>query len=261
MADKVVYWRDGSKEIVWHLYPSCPQLGSAPMDGALCKGSVEAAINTGRQMVCPVCKAKFDSRQDDVNVNTVSVPIPPPKTKKPAVEVQNAQPEVITPAPKKAVPMMQRSTAWMMSIAFAILTWLGCYGYYNNQYSIGYNAGQEAASQSYDTGFADGEKSAIEKSKKTWYDNGYSTGYSVGYNAGIDDYKEAHSEKSSGNNYSNQQNTYQAPSTSTSHTVYITATGRKYHSYGCSYLRNSCYSIDIDDAIKQGYTACSRCNP
>lgn len=260
-SDKIVYWHYGSKEVVWHLYPSCSKLGTAAIDGTLCKGNVETAINTGRQMVCPVCKAKFDSRQKDENANTVRAPVPPHEPKKAEIETTKATPEIITPAPKKSASMVQRSTAWIMSIAFAVLTWFCCYGYYDDQYNIGYSDGVRASSQNYDAGYADGEKDGAEKAKRTWYDNGYSTGYSVGYTAGIDDYKKAQSEKSSSNYYSNSQNTYQEPATSNSYTVYITATGSKYHSYGCSYLRDSCYPIDVNDAIARGYTACSRCNP
>lgn len=47
----------------------------------------------------------------------------------------------------------------------------------------------------------------------------------------------------------------------TTYTVHITRTGSKYHRGGCSYLRKSDYTINILDAIKQGYTPCSRCNP
>lgn len=50
-------------------------------------------------------------------------------------------------------------------------------------------------------------------------------------------------------------------SPSNSETVYITNTGSKYHRGSCSYLRNSKHAIDKDDAISQGYTPCSRCNP
>lgn len=46
-----------------------------------------------------------------------------------------------------------------------------------------------------------------------------------------------------------------------SYTVYITNTGSKYHSGGCSYLRKSKHAIDKNSAIAQGYSACSRCNP
>ena len=44
-------------------------------------------------------------------------------------------------------------------------------------------------------------------------------------------------------------------------TVYITKTGAKYHSAGCSYLKKSSTPIELKDAIDRGYTACSRCNP
>lgn len=47
----------------------------------------------------------------------------------------------------------------------------------------------------------------------------------------------------------------------TTYTVHITRTGSKYHRGGCSYLRKSDYTMNILDAIKQGYTPCSRCNP
>ncbi len=44
-------------------------------------------------------------------------------------------------------------------------------------------------------------------------------------------------------------------------TVYVTKTGSKYHSAGCSYLRRSAIAMDLADAIASGYTPCSRCNP
>ena len=46
-----------------------------------------------------------------------------------------------------------------------------------------------------------------------------------------------------------------------SYTVYVTKTGEKYHRESCSYLRQSKIAMDKGDAIAQGYTACSRCNP
>lgn len=42
--------------------------------------------------------------------------------------------------------------------------------------------------------------------------------------------------------------------------VYITNTGSKYHKSGCSYLKSK-ISIDKDEAIRLGYTPCSRCSP
>lgn len=46
-----------------------------------------------------------------------------------------------------------------------------------------------------------------------------------------------------------------------SHTVYITETGKKYHSDGCRHLKKSKIAIDINDARAQGYEPCSVCNP
>lgn len=44
-------------------------------------------------------------------------------------------------------------------------------------------------------------------------------------------------------------------------TVYITKTGEKYHTAGCSYLKKSKIPIELSDAKNNGYTPCSRCNP
>lgn len=46
-----------------------------------------------------------------------------------------------------------------------------------------------------------------------------------------------------------------------SYTVYITNTGHKYHKNGCRYLRYSSHPISESKAKKDGYGACSVCNP
>lgn len=46
-----------------------------------------------------------------------------------------------------------------------------------------------------------------------------------------------------------------------SYIVYITKTGAKYHKNGCRYLKQSSISIDLNNAIAQGYEPCSVCNP
>ena len=45
------------------------------------------------------------------------------------------------------------------------------------------------------------------------------------------------------------------------YTVYITKTGKKYHSSGCQYLKQSKIPISEPNARAQGYTPCSKCNP
>ena len=43
--------------------------------------------------------------------------------------------------------------------------------------------------------------------------------------------------------------------------VYVTRTGEKYHSEKCRHLSQSKYKTTIEDARKNGYTACSVCDP
>lgn len=44
-------------------------------------------------------------------------------------------------------------------------------------------------------------------------------------------------------------------------TVYITKTGKKYHTATCRCLSKSKIPISLKDAKARGYTACSVCNP
>jgi len=44
-------------------------------------------------------------------------------------------------------------------------------------------------------------------------------------------------------------------------TVYITKTGKKYHRWGCRYLRKSCIPISLTEAKRRGYTPCKVCKP
>ncbi len=44
-------------------------------------------------------------------------------------------------------------------------------------------------------------------------------------------------------------------------TVYISETGKKYHAKVCSSAKTGKKGIDVKEAKKQGYTACSVCKP
>ena len=48
---------------------------------------------------------------------------------------------------------------------------------------------------------------------------------------------------------------------STAQTVYITKTGKKYHTENCRYLRLSKYQISLQDAKTRGYEGCLVCSP
>lgn len=44
-------------------------------------------------------------------------------------------------------------------------------------------------------------------------------------------------------------------------TVYLTASGKKYHLDGCDYLREKRIAVAEADAINAGYEACKYCQP
>lgn len=46
-----------------------------------------------------------------------------------------------------------------------------------------------------------------------------------------------------------------------SQTVYVTKSGKKYHTENCRYLTKNTVAVDLSDAINKGYTACSVCKP
>lgn len=49
--------------------------------------------------------------------------------------------------------------------------------------------------------------------------------------------------------------------TGSAQTVYVTKTGKKYHSGGCPYLRQSKIATTLSKAQADGYSACSVCKP
>lgn len=60
---------------------------------------------------------------------------------------------------------------------------------------------------------------------------------------------------------SNSNNTNTSSNKQNTTIVYITNSGSKYHRSGCFYLRKSKIETTLDKAKKQGFSACSRCNP
>ena len=52
-----------------------------------------------------------------------------------------------------------------------------------------------------------------------------------------------------------------APQANGEQTVYVTRTGKKYHTAGCRYLRYSQREMKLKDAVAAGYTPCRVCNP
>lgn len=52
-------------------------------------------------------------------------------------------------------------------------------------------------------------------------------------------------------------------SSDSAETVYVTASGKRYHRKNCSYISNSTSkrSVSLKEAAREGYSACSRCKP
>jgi len=61
--------------------------------------------------------------------------------------------------------------------------------------------------------------------------------------------------------YSQPQRVIAQPQSSRGDSVYVTNTGKKYHSGNCKYLSQSKIPISRDDALARGYGGCSVCKP
>ena len=64
-------------------------------------------------------------------------------------------------------------------------------------------------------------------------------------------------EEQKGNDGRGTESTY----TKADYTVYITATGEKYHEEDCRFLKKSKLPIALSEAIRLGYEACKVCEP
>lgn len=116
---------------------------------------------------------------------------------------------------------------------------------------IGFFAIPRKLQDTYNSGFASGYKLGVSEQDNSGADK-YGQGYSDGYQA---------ASRSSGSaQSSSSKSTLPDSSLSQTDTVYVTATGSKYHRAGCGYLKSS-RAISLSDAVAAGYTPCSRCKP
>ena len=281
---KLVYWSTSDTTDVWHLYPDCNALKRA---SHVQSGQPEAAINAGKSHVCKLCRTRWDKdhplsdsvsqdpepQNDSAEGGTpdcssgedllpAPVSTPPPETP-PASDVPHAA------APSKPKSHIRTAVVLLAALFFLFIF---LYPLYESEIEAAYNRGYDAG---YTVGEADGEETGSEEGYRTGYDEGHTQGYgegyedgkeegeSYGYGSGYDDgYDEGYTVgyQEARKSVSSSSSSYSTPQESTV-TVYITATGEKYHRLGCQYLSKSCYSISLSNARSQGYTPCSRCNP
>ena len=135
---------------------------------------------------------------------------------------------------KEPAKVTWRATFWLVIIAVAISAF------------IGWEFGNESG---YDTGY-DEATAAMQANLQQAREASYQVGYDDGY---------AQRELEEHFTITGNAENPVTDSEPQSQTVYITNTGEKYHRAGCQYLRQSQIAISLDDAINQGYTACSRC--
>ena len=83
---------------------------------------------------------------------------------------------------------------------------------------------------------------AYESGRRDGISSGFSNGYTSGYYDGRD------------------RDIFVSPSSQLKDTVYVTRTGEKYHRDGCQYLHSKIPTTRLD-AIADGYSRCSRCDP
>lgn len=139
---------------------------------------------------------------------------------------------------------MKKVIVWFL-LAISVSAYAGYYVGSGHGYDSGYEAGYDYM-ESYMVG-------RVSAAKAGAYDEGYQAGYERGL-------EEATSKSNSSETNSNPQFVPITPDNGNqSQMVYTTNTGEKYHRNGCQYLRQSKIAISLDDAINQGYTACSRC--
>ncbi len=88
-----------------------------------------------------------------------------------------------------------------------------------------------------------------------------SDGSSISFNTKPGSYSAAGSSSSSNTETSSSVNSSTTQTQNNDYTVYKTTTGSKYHRDGCRYLSKSKIEITKSEAVNEGLTPCSVCNP
>lgn len=158
---------------------------------------------------------------------------------------------------------------------------------YNEGYNSGYEKGEAAASAQFDVKYEEGYSSGLAEgfdeglaegltaagdSFTQGYDQGYLEGYAKQekdeaaarqhYIATINPKPPVQALVSTGSpgDAPSDRSLSEDPA-SVGNVVYVTKSGKKYHSGGCSYLSSSKIEKSLADAKAAGYTPCSKCNP
>lgn len=135
MGGRIVFWRNDGTSDEWHLYSDCPTLNGAERDGTLREGSVEAAINNGRQRLCVLCKKRADEEY-----RRIAQPAP---TQTPTLGTPQGQGELCkSPKPEKSNTLLY--------------LWIAVFFLANGLWIVGLSENQSGYREGYDAGYEDG---------------------------------------------------------------------------------------------------------
>lgn len=294
--DNVVYW--SKKDNFWHLYKDCPDFKTIPILQK--KGTAEKAVADGCVCLCPTCRLRYEEEHPEIVSNSApadvetTVPAEQPAAPSSGVKLNSWQRHLVSAA-AGALAMLILASAFYSSRMEKDIESARQDGYtsgysegtsdgygsgYDAGYTVGYSEGTdsgyetgffEGSDSGYQTGFSEGSESGRTEGYEQGSAEGYDKGYDEGYAEGKKDAAAVSAASSASGNSSGSSSgtgssggssgTSTADTQENSVTVYITATGSKYHRSGCSYLKKSSIPISLSSAKAQGYTPCSRCNP
>lgn len=228
---ELVYWRADIKSDCYHTERNCPNVLFAKEIG---QGTVKEAVVSGHVVKCEECqriRAEREKKEEERDAARAAA--------------DKAQEKLITNKVKDA-----KITGAFIG---AFLTFMVCCLFFS---SYTEKKSQERYSEGYDIGYSDGETDGYEAGHYSGYEEGFAEGEEEGYGFGYESgYKDGQAYYGYGENYG----TYYYHSDTTSQTVYRTASGSKYHNFGCQYLSQSCSKVSLEYALENGFEPCSKC--
>lgn len=128
---------------------------------------------------------------------------------------------------------------------------------YDAGYEQGYSEGKNdywyaRYEEGYDAGFAEGEAEG--------YDKGLSDGWEFGYSSGVEDGKKQSGSSSGTRSSSNGSPTPSRTVPQSQGKYFVTRNGKCFHRKSCQYNPYEWYATR-EDAIADGYSPCSKCDP
>lgn len=240
---RVVYWREDVPGPVFHTERDCPGLLPAACIG---QGTLEQANAKRKVVLCRECVQLQQKKREQ-------------EAERREIAQKNQE------AREQKIKADARKEKWNAAFLGAVAGFLACLvlaswemdAQREKEYRAGYDAGREDGENAgynggYDAGYENGRQDGYtegESEAESRLEQEYGAGYNDGYNDGLVD-GSAQYETYSFSAYNGQEN---------QQTVYITATGHKYHQWWCECLEYSCYEIALSDAIALGYEACLLC--